>query len=90
MAEVFGRTLGLIFEESTGGPEVSSPTMAQIYLQTFTTSRRQGFDEPLHLLTPAEYGPDVFDDHADQLIENIRALKREARAQFEAIGRRRR
>lgn len=89
MAEIFGRTFGLIFEESTGSsPLDSAPTMAQIYLQTYTTSTRQGFEEPVHLLTAAEYGPDAFDAHADRLIENIQALKREARREFAAARKR--
>lgn len=50
----FGRTLGLIFEESTRSPLMSPPTRAQIYLQTFTTGRPEGFDEPLQLLSAME------------------------------------
>lgn len=82
-SSTFGQTLGLIFEVATGSPIFSAPTFAQIYLQTFTTASREGFTEPVHILTPVEHGPDAFDAHADRLIENIQRLKREARAKFE-------
>jgi hypothetical protein len=77
----FGQTLGLIFEECTEGPLEQPPTFAQIYLQTFTTAKRDGF-ESVHLLTPVNVTPEEFDYHADRLIENIQRLKREARQKF--------
>jgi hypothetical protein len=75
--------LGLIFEEFPGDPLWSSPRMARIYVETFTTSQHRGFKDPVLTLTPAEYDPDAFDVHADRLIDNIMRLKREARAKFE-------
>lgn len=82
------QTFGLVFEEFSGDPLKSAPTMARIYLQTYTTSQHEGFPEPIHTLTPAEYGPDAFDAHADRLIKNIQRLKKEARAKFEQATRR--
>jgi hypothetical protein len=59
------------------------PTFGQVYLQTFRTERRTGFnDQPIHLLTPICVTPDEFDYHADRLIENLERLKREARSKF--------
>jgi hypothetical protein len=57
--------------------------MGAIYLQTFSTGIFPGWDKDVHRLTPVEYTPEVFDAHADRLIENIVRLKKEARAEFE-------
>ena len=77
------RTLGLVFEESSGDPPLEGPpTRAYIYLQQITPIRAEGFPKPVHKLTPVEYEPDTFDAHADRLIANIRELKKEARAKF--------
>ena len=77
-------TLGLIFENPVaGGGKLPSPPMARIYLKTFTKGPAPGFQEDVHTLTPFEYGPDLFDQHADRLIDNINQLKREARRRFQ-------
>ena len=76
------RTLGLVFEQFSGGPLMSPPTKAYIYLKQLTPTRAQGFADMIYSLTPAEIDPDTFDSHADRLIENIRELKKEARAKF--------
>lgn len=55
---------------------------ARIYLQTWTTGAADGLPESVHFLTPAEYTPDIFDAHADRLIENIQRLKQEARREL--------
>ena len=76
-------TLGLVFEDPVaGGGKIPSPPMARIYLKTFMTGPAPGFREPIQTLTPFEYGPDLFDQHADRLIDNINRLKREARRRF--------
>ena len=77
-------TLGLVFEDPVAGEgKIPSPPMARIYLKTFTTGPATGFKEPIQTLTPFEYGPDIFDQHADRLIDNITRLKREARRRFQ-------
>ncbi len=55
---------------------------ARIYLQTFTTGKADGLPGDAHFLTPGEYTADIFDAHADRLIENIVRLKQEARARL--------
>jgi hypothetical protein len=52
---------------------------ARIYLQTFTTGPADGLPAETNFLTPGEYTADIFDAHADRLIENIVRLKTEAR-----------
>lgn len=81
-------TLGLIFENPAAeGFQTAGPPMARIYLQTFTTGPATGFEKPLQSLTPMEPTADLFDLHADQLIDNIQRLKAEARRRFELAKR---
>jgi hypothetical protein len=82
------QTLGLLFYDPKEPGALAGPAAGAIYLQTFSTGVFPGWDKETHRLTPVEYTPEIFDAHADRLIENIQELKKEARREFEKARKR--